>query len=62
MRHGGPWLDIVFHKGYIPGVEWDVEYTEKFESWWNHLTEAEQIDVNEKVILLQQYGPGLPRP
>jgi hypothetical protein len=43
-------------------VEWEVEYTEEFEQWWNSLSEAEQEDVNAKVILLQRYGPGLRRP
>ena len=26
-------------------MPWDVEYTDEFEDWWNHLTEAEQDDV-----------------
>lgn len=30
--------------------------------WWNTLSEAEQEDVNAKVILLQRYGPALRRP
>ena len=51
-----------FHWGYIPPVEWEVEYTEEFQGWWNSLSEAEQEDVNAKVILLQRYGPGLRRP
>jgi hypothetical protein len=32
-------------------VEWGIEYTEEFEGWWNTLSEAEQEDVNAKVIL-----------
>jgi len=43
-------------------VEWVVEYTDGFEGWWNSLSEAEQEDVNAKVILLQRYGPALRRP
>lgn len=47
---------------YIPPKEWDVEYTDQFEAWWNSLTGAEQEDVDAKVILLQRFGPALPRP
>lgn len=47
---------------YIPDTEWQVEYTDDFESWWESLTEAEQEDVAAKVILLQRLGPALPRP
>ena len=37
----------------------DVEYTDEFEGWWNLLTEAEQIDINTIIILLEQKGPQL---
>lgn len=47
---------------YNPLKEWDVEYTDEFEAWWNSLTEAGQEDVDAKVILLQRFGPALPRP
>jgi hypothetical protein len=43
-------------------MAWEVVYTDEFESWWNGLTEDEQISVNRKVLLLQQRGPALPRP
>ncbi len=43
-------------------MEWEIEYTEVFGEWWKDLTETEQEDVNAKVILLQRYGPALPRP
>src|SRR6266852_8466109 len=43
-------------------MEWEVEFTDEFSHWWDALTEAEQVDVNAKVILLQKIGPGLPRP
>jgi hypothetical protein len=43
-------------------MEWDVEFTGEFADWWDALTEAEQVDVNAKVMLLQKLGPGLPRP
>lgn len=43
-------------------MEWAVEYTDEFEEWWNGMTEAEQVDINSKVILLQRFGPALRRP
>jgi hypothetical protein len=43
-------------------VDWDVEHTDEFESWWNSLTEVEQESVNAKVILLQRHGAALRRP
>ncbi len=43
-------------------MEWEVEFTDEFSKWWDGLTEAEQVDVNAKVILLQKIGPSLPRP
>jgi hypothetical protein len=43
-------------------MAWEVEYTGEFESWWNDLTEEEQIELDAKVFLLQQHGPVLPRP
>jgi len=48
--------------GYSLDVEWSVEYTDAFETWWESLTEAEQEDVAATVILLQRLGPALPRP
>jgi hypothetical protein len=55
-------LTYIFPIGYIPYVEWEVEYTDEFEAWWGQLTEDEQVDVNVKVILLQRFGPALRRP
>jgi hypothetical protein len=43
-------------------MEWEVEFTDEFFNWWDGLSEAEQVDVNAKVILLQKIGPSLPRP
>jgi hypothetical protein len=40
-------------------MEWPVEYTDAFGTWWDHLTAAEQEDVNAVVILLQRFGPAL---
>jgi hypothetical protein len=43
-------------------MEWEVEFTEEFETWWNGLVLAEQEAVNAKVMLLQKIGPLLSRP
>lgn len=43
-------------------MAWQVEYTDEFETWWNGLTEEEQIELDAKVHLLEQHGPVLPRP
>jgi hypothetical protein len=43
-------------------MAWEVEYTEEFQQWWHTLSEAEQIEIDAKVMLLQKYGPVLPRP
>jgi hypothetical protein len=47
---------------YILSMEWGGEFTSEFDGWWNSLSEAEQVDVNAKVILLQKLGLSLPRP
>ena len=51
-----------FHRCYSPPVEWNVEFTDDFESWWNGLTAEEQVRVNAGVILLQKLGPNLDHP
>ena len=43
-------------------MAWEVEYTDEFGTWWNGLTEEEQIELDAKVRLLEQHGPVLPRP
>jgi len=43
-------------------VAWDVEFTGQFETWWNALSEDEQVEISAKVELLQERGPMLPRP
>ena len=40
----------------------DVEFTNEFESWWNSLSEDEQVEIGAKVELLEEHGPTLPRP
>ena len=41
---------------------WEVEFTDEFEQWWRQLSEAEQEAVAAGVQVLEQLGPGLPRP
>jgi len=41
---------------------WEVEFTDEFESWWITLTEAEQVDIDAVVRLLEKYGTTLPYP
>lgn len=53
-------LTGIFHIGYIPSVEWEVEFTDEFGDWWNSLSEAEQEDVNAKVILVRRSGGRTP--
>ncbi len=43
-------------------MAWEVEFTSQFETWWDSLSEDEQIEISAKVELLQEHGPTLPRP
>lgn len=43
-------------------MAWEVEYTDTFGEWWEELSEAEQIDVDAAVRLLEEKGPNLPFP
>jgi hypothetical protein len=43
-------------------MEWDVEYSDEFGTWWAGLTEDEQVSVAASVGLLEQSGPALPFP
>jgi hypothetical protein len=43
-------------------MAWEVEFTAQFETWWNCLSEDEQVEISAKVELLQERGPTLPRP
>ncbi len=43
-------------------MQWSVEYTNEFESWWKTLTQDEQEDVTAFVTLLEERGPQLPFP
>ena len=40
-------------------MSWAVEYTDQFGEWWDELSEAEQEDIDAKVILLEKLGPAL---
>jgi hypothetical protein len=55
-------VDLIFLRGYIPSMAWDVEYTDEFEAWWVGLDEGEQIDIDAVVGLLEEKGPHLPYP
>lgn len=43
-------------------MAWEVEYTDEFGTWWDTLTETEQIDVAAVVGLLEAQGPTLGYP
>jgi hypothetical protein len=43
-------------------MAWEVEFTSQFETWWNSLSEDEQVEISAKVELLQDRGPTLSRP
>ena len=43
-------------------VEWDIEYTDEFGSWWDGLNEGEQEAARASVKLLGDFGPNLPFP
>jgi len=47
---------------YIPSMEWEVEYTDEFGTWWETLSEKEQTAVAVTVGLLERMGPALPFP
>ena len=51
-----------FLRDYIPFMAWEVEYTDMFGTWWDTLTEAEQVDVAAIVGLLEVQGPTLGYP
>src|SRR5690242_67873 len=43
-------------------MEWEVEYTDEFGSWWSDLSDAEQDEIAGSVELLGERGPTLPFP
>src|SRR5208283_6225906 len=46
----------------MPKAEWEVGFTDKFEQWWDALTESEQDSIDRTVRILKQLGPLLPEP
>ena len=48
-----------FHKCNIPDVEWSVEVTDEFKTWWHDLDEDEQVSVAATVTLLEVRGTAL---
>lgn len=43
-------------------MPWDVEYTDLFEGWWQHLSEDQQVALDAMVQVLEQHGPALGPP
>lgn len=41
---------------------WSVVYSDEFRQWFNGLVEDEQNSVSHVLLLLEEYGPQLPRP
>ena len=50
-------VQSIFH-----GVAWDVEYTDQFAEWWQHLSEEQQVALDAMVQVLEQHGPALGPP
>ncbi len=43
-------------------MSFEVEVTSEFSNWWDALSQTQQHDLNERVRLLEEYGPALRRP
>jgi hypothetical protein len=43
-------------------MAWEIEFTDDFGTWWDSLSEDEQITIRAKVVLLEKHGPTLSRP
>ncbi len=43
-------------------VAWNVEHTDEFAEWFDHLSEPQQDDVIAAGLLLAEHGPQLPFP
>ena len=43
-------------------IMWNIDYSDEYNEWFDSLGEEEKSAVLERVILLQQIGPNLPRP
>jgi len=55
-------LDKAFQIWNSVYVEWIVEFTEEFETWWDTLPEEVQDRIHDSVRLLEERGPKLGRP
>ena len=43
-------------------MAWEVEFTNEFETWWDDLSESQQISITAGVELLEEHGPTLDHP
>lgn len=43
-------------------MEWEIEYTDEFGTWWDALVEAQRIAIDAHVRELERRGPNLPFP
>ena len=43
-------------------MQWPVEYTDEFGTWWIDLSERQRNDLTAVVELLMEHGPNLPFP
>ena len=41
---------------------WEIEYTDEFKTWWDHLDESTQDEIAMVVKNLERLGPSLPYP
>ena len=44
------------------GMAWKVETTDEYDAWFFEQAEGGQASIQQKVELLKEYGPHLPRP
>lgn len=47
---------------YYARVAWSVEVTDHFETWWNSLSEEEQVSVDGMIRVLETHGASLGSP
>jgi hypothetical protein len=43
-------------------VNWTVEVTGEFETWWNGLSEGERVSIDGMIHVLEAHGPSLGSP
>lgn len=41
---------------------WDVESSEEYDEWFSGLDDSSKESVYERILLLREFGPNLPRP